>query len=371
MWKNLRSLAIFLCVGLVFLVSMWLAWQWRREVAIPNPVSGQLIKGGEGPTIKRNSSSIVAIDEVSSLRPQVISEIVNGPAVNLDQAIDAWIKQEQERIGLLEKETFGESVQMMADWNSSYKSLVMDVNPFPALPETARLIVFSRRFAKLVEEMKSQDIQARRADVRKHIDADLKQWKKLYDSGERLTGIMYTNVPGRDTSDLILPLTMRIHAELLLLAQFPSVEDLGVLSQYVDTLGSDVNYGVASFLAQEILAVTDGSTIPQNRRVLLDDYRNWLILPDVQKLIASQSIRLPSYRAAVRPNERASAMGARQKEAVEGQPLQLKIPRVFRVWARFDKSKNVYIYEDGSGGALEASKKAVDFARKLNNASQE
>ena len=233
----------------------------------------------------------------------------------------------------------------------------------PALPETAKLIVSSRRFAKLAEEMNAGDKKALREAVVTQLDADVAQWKKLYAAGDRLyDGNILMSVPGRDPSELMVPLTMRLHAELLLLAQAPSVDDLAVVSRYAEALDSDANYGVAGFVAQEALATLDEAAVPDQARGLLAEYRTWVASPDVQRLIAGRTVTMPSYRSDVRPNERTSSLGFRPT-GDSRPPVRIKSPPFFPVRVRSDKSQGVY--HDASGGALEASKRMVDVARQM------
>jgi hypothetical protein len=352
-------------VALLAAISVWMFLALRPRAAMVSPSGPQtpVKKASDAPATMNVRPAATGATGPAPARPPVLAEKKNGPATDLFAATKAWVGQERTRADALAKESFSESIRMMADWDSSYLYLVMDVNPMPALPETAKLIVSSRRFAKLAEEMNAGDKKALREAVVTQLDADVAQWKKLYAAGDRLyDGNILMSVPGRDPSELMVPLTMRLHAELLLLAQAPSVDDLAVVSRYAEALDSDANYGVAGFVAQEALATLDEAAVPDQARGLLAEYRTWVASPDVQRLIAGRTVTMPSYRSDVRPNERTSSLGFRPT-GDSRPPVRIKSPPFFPVRVRSDKSQGVY--HDASGGALEASKRMVDVARQM------
>jgi hypothetical protein len=99
---------------------------------------------------------------------------------SLVYALDHYVKEEQESIKLISSETFQDSLSHMCDWNSNYYKLtIQNYECFPSDPSSLKLIIYSRRFAKLIEHGNSGFTDKDISGIIRQLGSDLAQWKKL------------------------------------------------------------------------------------------------------------------------------------------------------------------------------------------------
>lgn len=281
--------------------------------------------------------------------------------VSLKRASDQWIRDADATIEAMEKESFGQSLEMMSDFESNYFRQVSNNSYCPALPESTFFISHSRRFAKLAEAFRDGDRAALRMIAMKQFAADLTRWKKLHDGGQKVVGGGAVSISGPAES-YIWPLSWRINSILLLLAQHPEPSDLGVVARYAETLGEEGNAALAGFLAARAFESVDPSGGGEIGRGA-DAYRAWASKPDMAQTLAGEALELPSFRSPVRPSDLVSSVGLRMRNPPPLPAIELRVPQSYMLLIRLDASQG--LYDDASRGKHEINRRAVEWARQL------
>lgn len=232
---------------------------------------------------------------------------------SLVYAVDSYVRDEQASVDRLKGETFHQTLRGLADFRDSYSMLIMDVNPEPASPESLKLIVYSRRFAKLLEHAGNGLDPADAMEVVALLRDDLARWEGLWAQGQRIRALsVWTHIPTKPMGGgetLIVPLTYRINATVLLAGALELQEALPSVVQMSKTLGDDVNWSAAGYASDKILMSLDLEELSLERRAVVEQYQAWKSGQE-QGIFAYERVELPSFASARRPFERATWLGA-------------------------------------------------------------
>jgi hypothetical protein len=286
----------------------------------------------------------------------------SGGALDLRTAARGWLSEDQTLINTIERETFAESLAASGAFLSNFSNIIADQQPLPQLPESLPRIVMSRRFAKMLEELRGVEGDANRRILHSQISFDLAQWRRLYDSGQRLYGdTIHVERRGMSTEELMVPLTYRLNMGLLLLSEEPRISTLSAAIAYADTLKEDANWALAGFAVSRTFDTLPADEFNGRRRETLATYLEMKETPELQKLIVGQPVILPSFRSVVRPGDRTAVMGAPVQQT-DFPDVAVIMPPQYRVRVNVDKSQD--IYSDTRHGT-EANKRLVELGRQF------
>ena len=225
--------------------------------------------------------------------------------------VDRYIEEELSLAKQIAEESFEETLQNTIDWNSNYYKLVIsDAEPRTALPSSLKLIVHSRRYAKLIEHGKNGLTDKEKSSLTSRLSSDLARWRKLWSDGQRprASSIALHRVD-QSSEELIVPLTYRINAAVLLAEALSVEEALPSIIQCVDTLGEDTNWSAVGYACDKILGSLDTKTLNPEQQGIVEGYYAWKDGQDA-KAFDYETQEFPSFKSPTRPFERATALGA-------------------------------------------------------------
>ena len=298
----------------------------------------------------------------SVLQGQVTDQETSRP-VDLRIMREKWIDDEERRVQQLMNESFETSLDMMVDWVGNYYKIVhADASPEVARPSSLRLILYSRRFAKLLEETQGELSERQIEPIISCLREDLIHWRELLAGGQNLRSASRPlQLPDHDSSDLIRPLTFRINAMVLLIGERSIEQGLPLVLEAVDTIGIDTNWSCVAYACDKILSTKDLGKLKSAQKGILDEYLAWKAALENKSFSSYKVIDLPSFRSARRPYERATSMGV-GVDFSEGK-VSAEVPPIYP----YCKVGGPDVYLDPTG-TTPIAKQIIAFARKLQNA---
>jgi hypothetical protein len=236
---------------------------------------------------------------------------------------------------------------------------VLGVDPDPSLPESLKLTLFSRRFAKLLEDTQKGVGPETVKLLRQGLRDDLDRYAGLVRGGQGLRAeTKFLKKVGTNSQELIVPLSFRINARLLLVGERACVDCLPEVIATVDTMGEDVNWAAAAYACDKIMSamVAGKSPAPPN----LAQYQEWRTAQKKTAFFDYRRIDLPSYKSPRRPNERATAMGAAPDFSAG--TVSAESPPDYAVYRTPRQGADHYLDRSGN---TQVARQIVAFARKL------
>jgi hypothetical protein len=309
------------------------------------------------------------LDSVLSQPPDTFPKVSppGGEGIDIDQAMAAWLAGEKQSIDAISRETFGQTLDMSGDWGSNYYMQVYQGEPRATTPDGVFLILHSRRFAKMLEETQGGLTSDQILTVTNRLSADIEQWAKLAQRGQKLRGVSVTfGGPSYKTEDLLFPLTFRINSAILLLGERSVREGLPLILKSADVTGVDTNWSGCAYACDKILMSMERGSLPASQAAVLDSYRQWKVGEANKSFAEYKVIDLPSYRSAQRPHERATSMGLPASN--EKGTVSVEVPPIYRVYL-LQQPENGSPYLDTSG-TTEVAKHVVEYARKFSDAAK-
>lgn len=230
---------------------------------------------------------------------------------SLTYAVDMYIKDEATLVEQIKKETLAETILEMSDWNSNYYKLVIqDAEPTPSHPSSLKLIIHSRRFAKLMDHSHRGLTGEEIAMITGLLRSDLSRWRKLWSKGQRIrarTTILHS--VKKPSDELIVPLTFRINTMILFVGASSLRETLPLVLEAVEVLGEDTNWAAVGYACDKILTSTEVENLGPEQRRVLEKYRAWKTKEKV-RILEYETIKLPSFDSLRRPFDRSASLGA-------------------------------------------------------------
>jgi hypothetical protein len=297
--------------------------------------------------------------DLADIRADLIDELTSN---KISAAARRWIAGEARNRASIEKETFRQTLAMMVDFDTNYMRLVLaDASFFPPLPDSLKLILYSRRFAKLLEDTAGGVPPELAAAMRESLRDDLRRYSRLVKEGQKLdaNSLPASRADG-ESQDLIVMLLFRVNSQLLLIGERCVVECLPEVLETVDTLGQDVNWCAGSYACDKILAGLKSRPVPPQQQAALEEYDRWKRDLGDPGFFTYKVEKMPSFRSLQRPYERATSMGA----PVDASPgtVSVELPSIFKVYIGSLGKNRRYIDVNGK---LPTARKVVEFARKL------
>lgn len=298
--------------------------------------------------------------------PPAVADDFDAPTPSTssyDEAVDAFTQEARSAVAEIEAESFGQTLSMMADWESNYFKLVLqDATSSAAIPASLKLILFSRRYVKLLEETADGLSDAQRDVLRESIERDLNKLGGMLDAGQRFYGGQTLSRPGTPAEDLLIPLSLRLHAALLLAGHRDAGELLPLVVRYAEVMGEHVNTSLALFVCDRLLlAQIERRGLHPLGRAVLDDYKAWRTTVSQETgVFEYEVLELPGYRSAARPGDRAVAIGS----AVDGSAgtVRFACPPMYRVYMR---AGGGYLC---TGGEDKTAREVIGYARRFVDA---
>jgi hypothetical protein len=283
-----------------------------------------------------------------------------GKPTELSVMKERWTRDEEARIREISSEDFGESLTAMVDWDSNYLTIVLDTDPEPSAPGCLQLIVYGRRFAKLLEETRLGLTGAQVAATVSRLQDDLRKWQEVVSNGQTLWDrVRYYKRVDRDSSELVVPLTMRINATILLIGERAVYAGLPAVVQSVDTLGNDTNWSAVGYACDKIMSSMPREGLSPDQLATLASYEDWKSKSDHPGFFQYKVVELPSFRSSRRPFERATSLGAEVDES-QG-TITVELPPIYDVWR---SARERGTYGDPTGQNL-IGKQVVEYARQF------
>lgn len=281
---------------------------------------------------------------------------------SLVYAVDAYVRDEGERVKQLKQEAFRDTLLKMSDWNSNYYKLVIqDAEPSPSHPSSLQLIIYSRRFAKLVGHGHGGLTPEQRAMITHLLRSDLSRWRTLWSEGQRIRApITLFHSVNKASDKLIAPLTFRINSAILLVGACSLRESLPAVLESVEVLGEDTNWAAVGYACDKILTSTQVEGLGAERRRILGEYQDWKA-KEGAGILEYETTELPSFDSLRRPFERATSLGA-AVDFSTGKTLIEIPPQHTYITLRGGKG---YYDPTGSSAVL---KKVVAFAKAYSGA---
>jgi hypothetical protein len=297
--------------------------------------------------------------DLADIRADLIDELTSN---KISAHARRWIAGEARNRAAIEKETFGQTLAMMVDWNTNYfKLVIQDASPLPSLPDSLKLILYSRRFAKLLEDTAGGVPPEQAAAMRDSLRDDLRRYRRLVKEGQTLdANTLPLSRVGGDSQDLIVMLLFRVNSQLLVAGERSIRECLPEVLETVDTLGQDVNWCAASYACDKILAGMKGRPVTPQQRAVLEEYDAWKRDLGDPGFFTYKVEKMPSFRSLQRPYERATSMGA-PVDASAG-TVSVELPSIYKVYTGPMDNKRRFLDVDGK---TPTARKVVEFARKL------
>ncbi|MHC4212908.1 MAG: hypothetical protein ACYSWP_05975 [Planctomycetota bacterium] len=367
-----RKIYLFLLVFLVLagIVSLCL-WPGTERKTVPSVVTDieQIPDDTNTSHTEANSPPLEPEAEVTKAINTDISDIEQLPLFeegevrltpykpgSLIYHVDRYVKDETENARLIGAESFDETLLNIVDWKSNYNKLIIDDAYPPVRPSGLKLIVFSRRFAKLMEHGYEGLTEEGKLSVIDLLKSDLVRWKKLYAEGQRIRApVTYYGRPGKRSEELIVPLSMRINVTTLFIGQFSIEKALGPVLESVETFGVDTNFSAVGYACDKILSSLNPDNLSGDCRGVIDKYHTWRTT-EKPKILEYKTLELPSYRSSRRPAERATSLGA-ALDFSKGK-IRIELPPQFRYLPMRDEEG----YYDPTG-STEILKKVINFAK--------
>jgi len=302
-------------------------------------------------------------DETSTFPDREVHHVTGPPKLSV--MMERWVADERKAIEEVEQETFETTLEMMADWDSYFK-LILNADSLPSLPGSALLIIYSRRFAKLLEETRSGPSDRQITALMTCLASDTAKWTALAEDGQSLVAqVVLLHGHIEDQSDLIVPLTFRINATILLMGQRSIQAGLPLIVEAADTLDEDTNWAIVGYACDKILSTVDRTQVSPGQQAVLQQYATWKASVSNNSFSDYKVVELPTFRSTRRPHERATHMGA-PIEFPEGS-ISVEFPPMFTYFKR--RSSHQERYHDPKGQAPVA-KRIVEFARRFLAASR-
>lgn len=272
--------------------------------------------------------------------------------------VDHYVKDEVDLAQQISNESFTETLLNMSDWKINYYKLIMNAEPNPAHPACLKFIIYSRRFAKLVEHGYKGFTVKERLSIVRQLKQDLVGWRRLWADGQRIRAnvTIFHSVKKR-SDELIAPLSIRINATMLLAGAFCIEEALPSVIESVETLGLDTNWSAAGYTCDKILTSLDSRELNAAQQKIIDEYHAWKAIQN-GKIFGYETVELPSFRSPRRPFERATSLGA-SLDFSEGK-ISIEIPPQYLYLTPSLHQAEGYYDPTGSSEIL---KRTIDFAR--------
>jgi hypothetical protein len=289
------------------------------------------------------------LDENAKLTPYAPGSLVYH--------VDKYVADEANSVKQISGESFRETLFNMIDWESNYYKLVIgNMDSIPASPSSLKLIIYSKRFSKLIEHGREGLTEEEKSDIVNQLKNDLAKWKKLWADGQRIRSKVTILHSGTNSSEeLMVPLTIRINTAILLTGAYSIEESLPVVIKIVDTIGVDTNWSAVGYACDKILCSLNSKKLNKQQQKIIDEYQAWRSKQD-ERIFEYEKVVLPSYKSSRRSFERATSLGANEDFSNDKVSIEMPLQYLY-ITLREDKG-----YYDPIG-ISEIQKKVVDFAK--------
>jgi len=339
-------LLLVLCLILIF-GSACQPGQTRGEVPKAQPTASPLQPATPTPP----TAAASAADEQRALDflDAAIGDVVGPPTAS--ELMEKWIATKQEVVGEMVGETFEQSLGKMLDWQTYCAAGMFPELYFsglPCFPATLKSIIYSRGFAKLMEETEAGPSEQQITAIASCLRGDLATWREHWDPEDEDL-FLPPLVWGPNPEEKLEPVSHRINAMVLLIGERSIRECLPLIVETFDTQGQYVNYSAVGYACDKILRSVDQSTLNREQKAILDEYFAWkaqMVGHGYPEFEEYQVLELPTFRSARRPHEPATTFGP--VDFSEGR-LTVEVPPQYRgrvVLDRNDPSKVSYEHMD-------------------------
>ncbi len=296
---------------------------------------------------------------IEGIRDDVLDDLTSN---KLSVRLRHWVEDERRAVTLIKKEGFADSIAMMADWDTSYLKLVLPGEARPALPESLKRILYSRRFAKLLEDTRDGVSKEQRLLLKNNLRKDLAHFRQLVQDGQDLSSpVRLFKKVGTKSEDLLVPLSYRINAQVLLIGQRSVDECLPEIVDVAQVMGEHTNWSAVAYACGKILDQMNTGLAPSEQQGILAEYAAWKAVPENSALLTRPSQMVPSFMSTQRPFERATSMGA-PLDRSEGE-IRIELPPMYEVFVTSSPGESGK-YIDISGKSA-AARVIVGFAEKV------
>lgn len=320
-----------------------------------------------------NAAGEEPVDAIERATDAAVKNAVDAPrqigdrssAPSLSHAIDGWRADEEKRIAVIAGESFDQTLDAAGGFAQNYFTMTTECDGTPTTPESLLFIIYSRRFAKLLDDSKGGLSPAQTAIVSKRIRSDIEHWHRLSASGQSFRrSEIITGGPQYKTEDLLYQIGYRINAGVLLAGECAARECLPAALEAVDALGADANLSAGAYACDKILSLTDYEAMDWRQVAVAKKYLAWKGTVRENAFASYESVKVPSFMSKARPFDRATAMGL-PVDSSQGE-ITIEVPPVFKLWKESQGSDEAVWkdYTECSGVAL----LIIDFARKFEAA---
>ena len=363
-----KVLACFLIF--LVLVGILIGWLWLRtnedkthitnyeQVKAKSQLSKPKIQKDELENIKTGNGELESVENMPL--PSPFNEDIHFTPYksgSLVYQVDGYVEEELKLAKQIANESFDETLQNTVDWDSNYYKLVIqDAEPQPAYPSSLKLIIYSRRYAKLIEDGNAGLTDKDKLSIARQLSQDLACWRNLWSDGQRIRSAkQILHSVQKNSDELIIPLTFRINSTMLLVGAFSVEEALPQVIESIETLGDDTNWSVAGYTCDKILEALNTKKLNVEQQGIIDEYSAWKDKQET-KIFEYETKELPSFKSPKRPFERATSLGA-SLDISQGKVI-LEMPTQYSYLALTQEKG----YFDPTGYS-EVQRKVVSFAK--------
>ena len=275
------------------------------------------------------------------VRAEEKNATTQSSALDSNRMREGGIQDAQYEADLVTKESFSQCLDHTASFQDNYFHLVFN-HPGTGTPTAnahVMLIVNSRRYAKLLEELSGPDGTSHFTELLTQLDADIQKFTDMRQGEKEPFGLMSgfpTYSPKfKDQSDLPNPLACRILVAEMLVGQVNIQAGLPKVLDAVKAMKGSmfINWSAAAYACDKTLTAISDTTHTSTQQKVHEEYMAWKQAhvesgPEMKKYFEYISKELPSSSALIRPHELAAAMGASSSEPTKKVRVEYPNPNI-------------------------------------------
>ena len=232
------------------------------------------------------------------------------------ETVDRLVGDEQNIANVIAMESLETTLTNMVDFPTNYRVWIPGPDAGVTSGYAVQTILYSRRFAKLMEDTQGVLSDSQKATIVGCLRKDIAKVRQLLDEDRAHMGGWSDGWSPEEAGEFLEPLSYRMSATELLIGQRAIVEALPVIIESVNVrLEAEIpNWVAAGYACDKILCAIDPSSVAGEQREILETYLRGRPkrLTREGSLLQYRTVEMPSFRAPVRPRDRASILGARE-----------------------------------------------------------